>query len=112
MNRSWGLLIAAGVCEVGWVSGLKHASNAGEWVLTALGILLSFAGLIYVSRFLPVGTTYAVFTGIGAAGTVMAEFLFFSVPLNAGKLILVVVLIVGIAGLKITSEVEKKEARE
>jgi len=112
MNRSWLLLLAAGICEIGWVSGLKHASNAWEWALTALGIALSFAGLIRVSQQLPVGTTYAVFTGIGAAGTVLAESVFFGARLNSVKLLLVAVLIVGIAGLKMTTDAQPKEAKQ
>ncbi|XID90968.1 DMT family transporter [Paenibacillaceae bacterium WGS1546] len=110
MNRNWLVLFGAGICEIGWVSGLKHASNALEWGLTAIGIVLSFAALIYASKALPVGTSYAVFTGIGAAGTVLAESVFFGVPLNAGKLALVIVMIVGIAGLKMTTDVPNKEA--
>ncbi|PRX67033.1 paired small multidrug resistance pump [Cohnella sp. SGD-V74] len=110
MNRSWLLLLAAGVCEVGWVAGLKHASNAGEWALTAFGIVLSFAGLLRATRDLPVGTAYAVFTGLGAAGTVLAESLFFGAEWNAVKLLLVAVLIVGIGGLKMTTDVKPKEA--
>lgn len=109
MNRNWMLLLAAGLCEVGWVSGLKHASNVGEWALTAVGILFSFMGLIYVTRTLPVGTAYAVFTGIGAAGTVLAEFIFFNIPFSSSKLILVIVMIIGIAGLKLTTDTTVKE---
>jgi len=112
MNRSWLLLLAAGICEVGWVSGLKHASNAGEWALTALGIVLSFAGLLRATRVLPVGTAYAVFTGLGAAGTVLMESLFFGAEWNAIKLLLVAVLIVGIGGLKMTTDAKPKEASE
>jgi len=104
MNKYWLLLLLAGFCEIGWVSGLKHASTAGEWALTALGILFSFAGLIYATNALPVGTAYAIFTGIGAAGTVLAESIFFGAPLEAGKLALVLVMIVGIAGLKLTTK--------
>jgi len=111
MNRSWLLLLAAGICEVGWVSGLKHSSNAGEWALTALGILLSFAGLIRATGTLPVGTAYAVFTGIGAAGTVLAESIIFGVPLSVAKAILVAVMVVGIAGLKRSSNAPAKEAK-
>ncbi|QJD85167.1 DMT family transporter [Cohnella herbarum] len=112
MNRKWMLLLAAGLCEVGWVAGLKHASTVGEWALTALGIALSFIGLIYVTRVLPVGTAYAVFTGIGAAGTVLAESIFFNVELDAGKLALVIVMIIGIAGLKVTSDTKAREVEE
>ncbi|WP_342768249.1 DMT family transporter [Cohnella lupini] len=106
------LLWVAGVCEVGWVSGLKHATTPSEWILTGIGILLSFTGLLYASRFLPVGTVYAVFTGIGAAGTVLAESIFFGIPLEAGKLALVVVMIIGIAGLKMTTRIPAREVEE
>jgi paired small multidrug resistance pump len=106
------LLLAAGLCEVGWVAGLKHASSAGEWTLTAIGILLSFYGLIYVTRVLPVGTAYAVFTGIGAAGTVLAESIFFNAELDAVKLTLVIVMIIGIAGLKVTSDSTAREVEQ
>jgi paired small multidrug resistance pump len=109
-NRYWLLLALAGICEVGWVSGLKHASSAGEWALTAVGILLSFMGLIYATNKLPVGTAYAVFTGIGAAGAVLAEALFFQIPLNPSKIALVTVLIIGIAGLKMTTKAVKEES--
>lgn len=112
MNRYWILLWMTGLCEVGWVSGLKYATNAGEWILTAFGIFLSFFGLIYVTRVLPVGTAYAVFTGIGAAGTVLAESIFFNIPLEAGKLALVIVMVIGIAGLKMSTTTEIKEVKE
>ena len=105
MNRYWWLLLGAGLCEVGWVTGLKYAESAGEWGLTVLGILLSFAGLVYSTRTLPVGTSYAIFTGIGAAGTVLMESIFFNVALNTVKLLLVAVMIIGIAGLKMTTTV-------
>jgi paired small multidrug resistance pump len=102
MNRSWLLLVLAGLAEVGWVVGLKHAGSAGEWLLTAVAIAISFGGLIYVSNLLPVGTVYAVFTGIGAAGTVLAETVFFGMPFEPVKAALIVLLIVGVAGLKLT----------
>lgn len=102
MNRSWLLLLLAGIAEVGWVVGLKHANSAGEWLLTVAAIVISFWGLIYVSNLLPVGTVYAVFTGIGAAGTVLAETVFFGAPFEPLKAALIVLLIIGIAGLKMT----------
>lgn len=103
MSRHWLLLLIAGLSEIGWVSGLKHADQIWEWALTAVAIVFSFGMLLYVSRVLPVGTVYAVFTGIGAAGTVIGESVFFGVELNAGKLALVIILVLGIAGLKMTT---------
>lgn len=103
MTKYWTLLIAAGVTEVGWVSGLKHASNWWEWLLTAVALAFSFWSLMEVTRVLPIGTAYAAFTGIGAAGTVIGEAVFFEGELNAAKLALVALMIVGIVGLKATS---------
>ncbi|MFC5401698.1 DMT family transporter [Cohnella soli] len=111
-NRFWLILLGAGLCEIGWVSGLKHADTVWEWALTALGIALSFAGLLTVSRVLEVGTTYAVFTGIGAAGTVLAETVIFGAELDGIKLVLVLVLIIGIGGLKKTAGHPRKEAEQ
>ncbi|WP_256759074.1 multidrug efflux SMR transporter [Cohnella sp. WQ 127256] len=112
MNRYWLVLLLAGCCEIGWVSGMKHATSVGEWTLTVLGIFISFFGLLYVSQALPVGTTYAVFTGIGAAGAVLAEAVFFNITLDAGKLALVIVLIIGIVGLKMTTATGVQEVEE
>ncbi len=110
MNRYWMVLVLGGVTEIGWVSGLKHASTFAEWVLTAVAIVASFAAIGYAMSALPVGTVYAVFTGIGAAGTVFAESIFFDIELNPGKLALVIILILGIVGLKMTSPKTDKEA--
>ncbi|MFC5469768.1 DMT family transporter [Cohnella suwonensis] len=111
-NKFWFLLLGAGICEIGWVSGLKHADGAGEWALTVLGIALSFAGLLVASKVLEVGTAYAVFTGVGAAGMVLAESAFFGIDLDSGKLALVIVLVFGIGGLKMTAGHAVKEEEQ
>ncbi|MBO9598111.1 MAG: QacE family quaternary ammonium compound efflux SMR transporter, partial [Cohnella sp.] len=80
------------------------------WALTTAAIVVSFAAIGYAMSALPVGTVYAVFTGIGAAGTVIAESVFFDIELNPGKLALVIILILGIVGLKMTSPKTEKEA--
>ncbi|MFC5700818.1 DMT family transporter [Cohnella faecalis] len=103
MNRYWLWLVVAGLSEIGWVSGLKHASNVWEWALTLIAIAFSFWTLLAVSKILPVGTVYAVFTGIGAAGTVLSEALLFHSTLEPAKLTLVILLIIGIGGLKMTT---------
>ncbi|MFC5528906.1 DMT family transporter [Cohnella yongneupensis] len=110
MNRYWFVLLVGGLSEIGWVSGLKHASTLGEWALTAIAITISFVGIAYAMSALPVGTVYAVFTGIGAAGTVFAEAIFFDMELDPGKVALVIILIIGIAGLKLTTPKQEAEA--
>lgn len=110
MNRYWLVLFGGGLCEIGWVSGLKNADSALEWALTAVALIVSFAAIAYAMSALPVGTVYAVFTGIGAAGTVFAEAIFFGMELKPGKAALIILLIIGIAGLKLTTPKPDKEA--
>lgn len=76
MNKPWGMVQIAAAFEVGWVIGLKHANNLWEWSATAIAIIISIYLMIKVSRYLPVGTVYALFVGLGTAGTVLAEILF------------------------------------
>ncbi|SDQ27410.1 DMT family transporter [Virgibacillus salinus] len=107
MKRSWNIVLLAGIFEIGWVIGLKHASNVGTWVLTAIAIYLSMHLLIIASRKLSVGTSYAVFTGMGTAGTVILEIVLFGEPFNLVKIILILLLLTGVIGLKtITTEYE------
>ncbi|MGG0737101.1 multidrug efflux SMR transporter [Niallia taxi] len=111
MNRHWMMVLAAGLMEVAWVSGLKHADTALEWAGTAIAIIISFAVLIYATKVLPVGTVYAVFTGLGTIGTVIAEMLFFGEPFHLMKLLLVIVLLIGVIGLKVVTD-ESSSAEE
>ena len=67
--------------EVLWVIGLKHADNFWTWTGTIIAIIISFYLMIMAGRKLPVGTVYAVFVGLGTAGTVLSEILFFDEPI-------------------------------
>ncbi|MCM3786150.1 multidrug efflux SMR transporter [Neobacillus mesonae] len=110
MNKTWLSVIIAAVFEVGWVIGLKHASGILEWGATVIAIIVSFTLMIRASRFLPVGTVYAVFVGLGTAGTVLAEIILFGSPIQVGKMALIVVLLLGVIGLKMLSKEKKKGA--
>lgn len=104
MNRNWLYVLIGGCIEVVWVSGLKHAATPIEWLFTAIGIAISFYLIIKASTRLPVGTVYAVFTGIGTAGTVAAEMIIFGEPFHWLKVILILVLMIGVAGLKLVTD--------
>ncbi|WP_077327919.1 DMT family transporter [Virgibacillus siamensis] len=111
MNRSWTIVFFAGLFEIGWVVGLKHANSTWEWLLTVIAIYFSMHLLIVASRKLPVGTAYAVFTGMGTAGTVILDFTVFGEPFSTAKVILIAVLLSGVIGLKIiTTEAEGDRA--
>lgn len=76
MNITWFKIVIAAIFEVLWVIGLKHADNTGAWIITIISIIISFYLLIMAGRDLPVGTAYAVFVGLGTAGTIFAETVF------------------------------------
>ncbi|GKV57190.1 multidrug resistance protein YkkC [Sporosarcina sp. NCCP-2222] len=111
MNSNWLQVILAAVFEVGWVIGLKHAEGLLEWTGTVIAIIISFYILIKSSEKLPVGTVYAVFVGLGTAGTVLADTLLFGEAMSIAKSLLIVLLLAGVIGLKlVTNETEKKGA--
>jgi paired small multidrug resistance pump len=111
MNKTWLSVVIAAVFEVGWVIGLKHADSGLEWVGTAIAIFVSFYLMIKATRTLPVGTVYAVFVGLGTAGTVIAEILLFDAEVQALKMVLIALLLLGVIGLKLLSKDKKKEAK-
>lgn len=109
-NRGWMYVLIGGVFEVAWVSGLKHSSNIGEWLLTVIGIAASFWLMINASKVLPIGSVYAVFTGLGTAGTVVAETLLFGEPFSIAKTLLILLLLSGVVGLKLVTDAPKDDA--
>ncbi|MGK9044831.1 DMT family transporter [Mammaliicoccus vitulinus] len=103
----WLKIIIGAIFEVGWVVGLTHASNTFEWFLTIVAIVVSFYLLINASKQLPVGTSYAVYVGLGATGVTIADFAFFGEPVVIGKVMLIVMLIIGVVGLKLVTHEEE-----
>lgn len=101
---NWVKLVIAAFFEVFWVIGLKHANSVWAWIGTAVAIFISFYVMIMVGRKLPVGTVYAVFVGLGTAGTVFAEIVFFKEPFNLMKVLLVLLLLAGVIGLKLVTK--------
>ncbi|MCQ9379376.1 quaternary ammonium compound efflux SMR transporter SugE [Methyloversatilis sp. XJ19-49] len=103
---SWIILFIAGLFEVAWAIGLKYTDGFSKlWpsVGTAAAMLISVVLLGLAMRTLPVGTAYAVWTGIGAVGTVILGIVLFGDPANAARLACVALIVAGILGLKLTS---------
>ncbi|UKS56500.1 DMT family transporter [Exiguobacterium acetylicum] len=107
MAKYWIGIMLAACFEVGWVIGLKHATTPLEWGATIVCIIVSFTVLIKASNHLPVGTVYAVFVGLGTAGTVVTDIVLFGQSASVTKLTLIAVLLVGVIGLKLVSGEEK-----
>lgn len=103
---AWFILFIAGLFEVAWAIGLKYTDGFSKlWpsVGTAAAMLISVVLLGLAMRTLPVGTAYAVWTGIGAVGTVILGIVLFGDPANAARLACVALIVAGILGLKLTS---------
>jgi quaternary ammonium compound-resistance protein SugE len=103
---AWAILFLAGLFEIGWAIGLKYTNGFTRlWptVLTALSMIVSLTLLGLALRSLPVGTGYAVWTGIGAIGTVILGIILFNEPATAGRLACVGLIVAGILGLKLTA---------
>lgn len=110
MNRNWAYVIIAGLLEILWAIGLKYSSNWITLLGTIVLIYVSFVVLIKATKKVPVATAYAVFTGIGTAGTVLMEMVVFGEPFSWTKIFLILLLLVGVLGLKlVTTESSEKE---
>lgn len=107
MNHTpWLLLFIAGIFEVAWAIGLKYAEGfTRPWpsAVTILAMICSFYFLARSLKSLPVGTAYAVWTGIGAVGTAFLGIVLFEESRHAPRLLFISFIVVGIAGLKVTS---------
>ncbi|MES2034531.1 MAG: quaternary ammonium compound efflux SMR transporter SugE [Pseudomonadota bacterium] len=101
---AWLVLFVAGLFEVGWAVGLKYTEGFTKlWptVGTGISLVLSMALLGYALKTLPLGTAYAVWTGIGAVGTAIFGILVLKEPATAARLICLVLIVSGILGLKL-----------
>ena len=99
VKLNWVLVFIAGVMEVGWASGLKHADSFGDWVITTVLIVVSFMLLIRSYRTIPIAAAYTVFVGIGTVGTYAVGILL-GEPYSMKQLFFVLILLAGIIGMK------------
>jgi len=100
---SWILLVLAGLFEIGWAIGLKYTEGFTKPLATALTVgamVISIALLGLAVRNLPMGTAYAIWTGIGTVGTVILGIVLFAEPVTAMRLGCIALIVTGIMGLK------------
>ncbi|MFH1874134.1 MAG: multidrug efflux SMR transporter [Pseudomonadota bacterium] len=104
---AWLLLLGAGVLEVAWPIGFKY-SNGFTKILptipTMLALLLSFFLMSQAAKTLPIGTVYAIWTGIGVLGTAICGILLFQESYNLFRMACIFLIFLGIAGLKFTTK--------
>ncbi|MDX5346313.1 MAG: quaternary ammonium compound efflux SMR transporter SugE [Hymenobacteraceae bacterium] len=108
---AWLYLLLAGICEIGWAIGLKYSNGFSRlWpsIITVAVMIISFLLLSKALRELPVGTAYAIWTGIGAAGTAVLGIIIFNEPKDLLRIGCILLIIIGVLGLKfLAGEVEQ-----
>ena len=100
---AWFILFIAGIFEIAWAVGLKYSAGLTKFwpsVFTILCLAISMGMLAYAVRSLPVGTAYAVWTGIGAVGTVIMGMILFDEPKDLARIFFIGMILMGIVGLK------------
>lgn len=100
---SWTLLVLAGLFEIGWAIGLKYTDGFTKPLPTALTVAAMIVSIVLLGlavRNLPMGTAYAVWTGIGTVGTVILGIVLFAEPVTAIRLGCIALIVTGIMGLK------------
>lgn len=103
---AWLLLIIAGVCEIVWAIGLKYAEGFTRFwpsVITVVAMLVSIVLLGYAMKSLPVGTSYAVWVGVGAVGTAVLGIVLLGESASPGRLASLALIVAGIVGLKLAT---------
>ena len=103
---AWVILVLAGLFEIGWAIGLKYTDGFTRlWpsIGTVLAMVISVTMLGVAMKSLPVGTAYAVWVGVGAVGTAILGIVLFGEAANAGRIASLVLIIVGIVGLKLAT---------
>lgn len=103
----WIYLIIASICEISWAVGLKYSAGftkPAASVFTAVNMLLSYIFLSQAVKSLPLGTAYAVWTGIGAAGTAAYGMMYFGESRETVRILFLLLIVCGVLGLKFSSK--------
>jgi quaternary ammonium compound-resistance protein SugE len=103
---SWVYLVVAGLLEVGWAVGLKYTEGFTKLTPTVLTIVSMTASVVMLGlavRALPMGTAYAIWTGIGAVGTALLSIYLFNEPATAARLGSIALIVAGMIGLKLAT---------
>lgn len=101
---AWIVLTLAGLLEIGWAVGLKHSEGFTRLWPSALTVAAMVASVVLLGvalKSLPLGTAYAVWTGIGTVGTAILGMILFGEPAGAARLLCIAAIVGGIAGLKL-----------
>lgn len=103
---AWFYLLVAGIFEIGWAIGMKYTHGFTRFwpvVFTLVSMILSVYLLSLATKTIPLGTAYAVWTGIGIVGTSILGIIIFSEPVEVMRIVFIAMILIAIVGLKMIS---------
>lgn len=106
-NIAWFMVIFSGLIECFWVGGLKYSTELWQYILTIIGVCISFTLFLKACEKLEVSIAYSVFVGIGTVGVVLNEIFLFDIEVSVAKIVLIAILLLSIIGLKLISKEAK-----
>lgn len=110
MNKAWGYVALTSFFELVWIYGFNVVNAWWQWIFILTFIVIDFYFLTKACELLPTGTVYAVFAGVGTLGTTLMDVFLFNETINLGKIIFIIILVVGVAGLKMADGIDEKKA--
>ena len=105
--KYWVYLAIASICEIGWAIGMKYSDGLKKPLVTSVTIVLMLLSFYFLSlsiKKIPLGTAYGIWTGIGAAGTVILGILLFKEPKSFIRIMFLFLLLTSVVGLKLTTK--------
>lgn len=110
MNKAWFYVGMTSFFELVWILGLNIATDWWHWVIIISCIIVDFYFLTKACQGLPTGTVYAVFAGVGTVGTALLDVFFFGGSLSFGKIIFIIILVLGVVGINIADKLDEEKA--
>lgn len=109
MKKKWIYVALTSFFELVWIYGFNVASSWWHWIFIVIFIIIDFHYLTKACELLPTGTVYAIFAGVGTVGTALMDVFFFGGSLGIGKIIFIVILVIGVIGLNLADKIEEEK---
>ncbi|HLQ72743.1 MAG TPA: SMR family transporter [Bacillota bacterium] len=108
MNKGWIFVALTSLFELVWIYGFNVANVWWHWIPIVIFIVIDFSFLTKACEYLPTGTVYAVFAGVGTLGTALMDVYLFNDSLTSGKILFIIIIVIGVLGLNIAETLEEK----
>ena len=110
LNKSWMYVALTSFFELVWIFGFNVATEWWHWIFIVVFIFIDFYFLTKACEALPTGTVYAVFAGVGTVGTALMDVFIFGGDLGIGKVLFILIIVLGVIGLNMADKLDEEKA--